>query len=156
MPMPIPVPPPLVREIVASGGPNAQDHPDLFRLVEKQQQRQQQQQQQQQHEVGAIPEEYGCSGVRDKAAAGGNYSTALASAGETPSEHGRANMTFEQLPRGTGVASGGKSGAGGIEVFAKEEEPASSSPRQERTEQTVEEVEEDPAEPAVPLEKCPW
>ena len=149
-------PPPRVREVVAGGGPNAQDHPDLFRLVGKHQQ-QQQQQQQQQHDVSDPLKKHGCSGVTNKAATGETGSAALASAGETRSENRCATGTItpEQLPRGAGLLVGEASAADGF--MAEREDSPSSGRRQERAERVlVAAEEEDPAEPAIPPEKCPW
>lgn len=150
--------PPRVREVVFRGGPGAQDHPDLFRLVEKHERKQ--------RDVDG-PSEQGDRGgnanANKKRTGGDAGSVAMAAATEgTYSERGGVGTTSERRNQrlsgaDVDVAESAAFGPPLDRKKADEEAPPYSVRGQERKEcVVVVEEGQKTTEPTGSSEKCPW
>lgn len=159
--------PPLAREVVALGGPNARDHPDLFRLAEKQQH-----QRHQQHGLINQPSDGISSDTMTNKAAARQCNTGSATRAAAPegtaSEQGGTSInskkTEQQQQRDVGVGFGvGVAKSKGLlsaadRTIAEEEQPSRSVQGKEYDEPAV--VHEEEGGGGIELkhsrQKCPW
>lgn len=155
--------PPLLREVVALGGPNAQDQPDLFMLVEKEKQ-----QQQQQHGlIGQHSNGNSDATIANKAAANYTRQATIAAPEAAPewtdSKEGSTGVNSEQSERqqqrGVGVVGAKSEGVLlAADTTIAEDNQASLSIRGKQRNETAVVAEEEwgGVELEHSLQKCPW
>ncbi|CAM9450341.1 unnamed protein product [Ectocarpus sp. 6 AP-2014] len=155
-----------IREVVAEGGPTAEAHPDLFKLLEKKQQpRQRQRQRPRQSDGGctdrlnntakkAADDETGATEASFQASSQGSFGERGATA--TVTEEATQQQEHHQCGGGGG---GAKLAALPLQESANcAKEGADSPPRGEDLEERelAEQGREGGNEPFLPVEKCPW